>query len=117
MAIRIINKHTTNTGGTIMLVLNFGSLNLDDSESGWDEVRGFGQFLVPVKDLNYLKVQFPRVNTERKLLQVSNLFATKLNSDVNKLPSLRLWVECHFSFEDHEKSRKEKLREERKSKK
>jgi len=100
-----------------MFILNFGSLNRDDSETGWDEVRGFGQFLVPVKDLDYLKKQFPTINTGRKLLQVSDLFTTEFNSDVSKLPSLRVWVEYHFSLEEHEKSLRGKPRKERKRKK
>jgi hypothetical protein len=100
-----------------MFILNFGSLNRDDSETGWDQVRGFGQFLVPVKDLDYLKEQFPRVNTEKKLLEVSNLFATQFNSDVSKLTNLRFWVEYHFSLEEHEKSHRGKPRKERTRKK
>jgi len=100
-----------------MFILNFGSLNRDDLETGWDKVRGFGQFLVPLKDLDYLKSQFPRVNTERKLLEVSALFAKQFNSDVSNLTNLRQWVEYHFSLEEHEKSLRGKPRKERKRKK
>jgi hypothetical protein len=93
-----------------MFILNFGSLNRSDPHTGWDEARGFGEFLVSRKDVDYLRNSYPSVDTEPELLELSNIFTNRFLSDKGNLTQ---WVEDQFSHQHEERTRDRTLKRER----
>lgn len=80
-----------------MYILNFGSLDRNEYGPACGEVRQFGQFLITLEDLTELKENFPGIDIEKRLFELSDLFVKAYSSH---LPYLTHWVH-HVIADEH----------------
>lgn len=78
------SQQTINTGAKkAMFIVNFGSVNVTEVETGMDEGVIFGRFVVPKKDIRILANRFPFLMIEKELKKIFR----RLSQRIDDLPT------------------------------